>query len=149
MKGKKKKLKSGSKEKFAPEKTLAETDVEELDAFEEDDEKFDAVSAEYENIVGLIKKPSTQQDYEHNAYLRLLHEYNNFVKKREKCRKVGIFVIISLAVLFLILMFSVDSKVVFLTLWVISIFISVFVIIRIDYRCYKYATILGIDDNDD
>ena len=36
-----------------------------------------------------------------------------------------------------------------LTLGVISIFISVFIIIRIDYRCYKYATILGIDDNED
>ena len=97
----------------------------------------------------MIKNPSTQQDYEHNAYLRLLHEYDNFVKKRQKCRKVGIFVIVLLAALFLILMFSVDSKVLFLSLWVISIFISVFIIIRIDYRCYKYATILGIDDNDD
>ena len=143
MKRNKKNIKLDSKVKFAPE-----SKVEELKDIEYDEE-FDAVAAEYENIVGLIKNPSTQQDYEHNAYLRLRHEYNNFVKKREKCRKVGIFVIVLLAALFLILMFNVDSKVLFLSLWVISIFISVFIIIRIDYRCYKYATILGIDDNED
>ena len=142
MKHKKHDLKN--KRKFAHEDKS-----EQNNSTEEEEEEFDAVSAEYENIEGIIKQPSTQQDYEHNAYLRLLHEYNNFVKKREKCRRVGIFVIISLAILFLILMFSVDSKVLFLSLWVISIFISVFIIIRIDYRCYKYATILGIDDNND
>ncbi len=132
------------------EKSSCEIKDEENDSPDtEQEEEFDAVAAEYENITGLIKNPSTQQDYEHNAYLRLLHEYDNFVKKRQKCRKVGIFVIVLLAALFLILMFSVDSKVLFLSLWVISIFISVFIIIRIDYRCYKYATILGIDDNDD
>lgn len=145
-------MKSKVKSKNKKEKSASLNESQDLKSEEEEneeDEKFDAVAAEYENIEGLIKNPSTQQEYEHNAYLRLLHEYNNFIKKREKCRSVGIFVIIALAVLFLILMFSVDSKVVFLTLWVISIFISVFVIIRIDYRCYKYATILGIDDNDD
>ncbi|MBQ3969053.1 MAG: hypothetical protein II685_01050 [Clostridia bacterium] len=109
----------------------------------------DAVLSEYENIPGLIKNPKSRQDHEHNAYLRLLHEYNNFRRKRNNCRKVGMLVIILLAVLFLIMMFSLDSKVLFLTLWVISIFVSVFVIIRIDYRCYKYAAILGINDNEE
>ena len=145
------------KSKKSKAKIVRENKDEEIDFLEEDNDEFesfeekefDAVAAEYENISGLIENPMYQQDYEHNAYLRLMREYHNFVKKREKCRKVGIFVIISLAILFLILMFSVDSKVLFLSLWVISIFISVFIIIRIDYRCYKYATILGIDDNED
>ena len=123
------------------------SEIDTKDTFNEFKE-FDAVAEEYKNIEGLIKEPATQQDIEHNAYLRLMHEYHNFVNKRKKCREVGIFVIVSLAILFLILMFSVDSKIIFLSLWVISIFISVFVIIRIDYRCYKYAIILGIDDNE-
>ena len=122
---------------------------EEKEAEEEaiEEEEIDLVAAEYEDIEGLIRNPRTQQDYEHNAYLRLLREYNNFLKKRDRCRKVGLLVIVLVAVLFLVLMFSLESKIVFLTLWIISIFASVFTIVHIDYRCYKYAIILGIHDN--
>lgn len=103
---------------------------------------------ELDLIDGLIKDPATTQDKEHNAYLRLMHEYKAEYAKREKCIKVGILLIIISAVVFLALMFSLDSKTFFLTLWIIFIISGIAVMTRIDYRCYKYEKILGIKNTD-
>ncbi|MFR4022030.1 MAG: hypothetical protein ACLTZI_02845 [[Eubacterium] siraeum] len=67
-----------------------------------------------------------------------MHEYKAEYAKREKCIKVGILLIIISAVVFLALMFSLDSKTFFLTLWIIFIISGIAVMTRIDYRCYKY-----------
>ena len=113
---------------------------------DEDMELPDAVAEEYNGIEGIIAEPKTRAELEHNAYLRLMHEYELFLHKRDRCRRTGLAVIVLTALLFLVMMFSLESKILFLVLWVVSIFVSVFVIIRIDYYCYKYATILGIKD---
>ena len=75
-------------------------------------------------------------------------EYKAEYAKREKCIKIGILLIIISAVVFLALMFSLDSKTFFLTLWIIFIISGIAVMTRIDYRCYKYEKILGIKNTD-
>lgn len=81
-----------------------------------------------------------------------MHEYKAEYAKRERCIKVGVLLIVISAVVFLTLMFSLDSKTFFLSLWIIFIISGIAVMTRIDYRCYKYEKILGIritDKEDD
>lgn len=103
---------------------------------------------EYAGLEGLIKNPKTVSEREHNTYLKLLYEYKLAYDKREKCTKGGVFIIIASAIIFLALMLSLDSKAFFLMLWVIVIIIGVAVISVIDYRCYKYERILGLEVTD-
>lgn len=124
---------------------IKKTKFSDIDLFEEGHEEE---PDELDLIDGLIKDPATTQDKEHNAYLRLMHEYKAEYAKREKCIKIGILLIIISAVVFLALMFSLDSKTFFLTLWIIFIISGIAVMTRIDYRCYKYEKILGIKNTD-
>ena len=136
----------GLKNKDKKEKEqIKKTKFSDIDLFEEGHEEE---PDELDLIDGLIKDPATTQDKEHNAYLRLMHEYKAEYAKREKCIKVGILLIIISAVVFLALMFSLDSKTFFLTLWIIFIISGIAVMTRIDYRCYKYEKILGIKNTD-
>lgn len=125
---------------------IKRTRFSDIDLLEE--EEHEEEPDELDLIDGLIKDPATTQDKEHNAYLRLMHEYKAEYAKREKCIKVGILLITISAVVFLALMFSLDSKTFFLTLWIIFIISGIAVITRIDYRCYKYEKILGIRNTD-
>lgn len=130
------------KEKEQIKKTrFSDIDLMEEEEHEEEPDELDLID-------GLIENPVTTQDKEHNAYLRLMHEYKAEYAKREKCIKVGILLIIISAVVFLALMFSLDSKTFFLTLWIIFIISGIAVMTRIDYRCYKYEKILGIKNTD-
>lgn len=124
---------------------IKRTRFSDIDLFEEEHEEE---PDELDLIDGLIENPVTTQDKEHNAYLRLMHEYKAEYAKREKCIKVGILLITISAVVFLALMFSLDSKTFFLSLWIIFIISGIAVITRIDYRCYKYEKILGIRNTD-
>lgn len=124
---------------------IKKTKFSDIDLFEEGHEEE---PDELDLIDGLIENPVTTQDKEHNAYLRLMHEYKAEYAKRERCIKVGVLLIIISAVVFLALMFSLDSKTFFLSLWIIFIISGIAVITRIDYRCYKYEKILGIRNTD-
>ena len=124
---------------------IKKTKFSDIDLFEEGHEEE---PDELDLIDGLIKDPATTQDKEHNAYLRLMHEYKAEYAKRERCIKVGVLLIVISAVVFLTLMFSLDSKTFFLSLWIIFIISGIAVMTRIDYRCYKYEKILGIRNTD-
>ena len=124
---------------------IKKTKFSDIDLFEEGHEEE---PDELDLIDGLIKDPATTQDKEHNAYLRLMHEYKAEYAKRERCIKVGVLLIVISAVVFLTLMFSLDSKTFFLSLWIIFIISGIAVRTRIDYRCYKYEKILGIRNTD-
>lgn len=124
---------------------IKKTKFSDIDLFEEGHEEE---PDELDLIDGLIKVPVTTQDKEHNAYLRLMHEYKAEYAKRERCIKVGVLLIVISAVVFLALMFSLDSKTFFLSLWIIFIISGIAVMTRIDYRCYKYEKILGIRNTD-
>ena len=83
---------------------------------------------------------------EHFTYLKIKEEYENAKRRRLKYKKYGALFIILSGIIFLTLMFSLESKIEFLILWVISDFYCAALMIRADYKYHKFASYLGIED---
>lgn len=89
---------------------------------------------------------SDMENQEHLTYLKIKNDYEEAKRKRLSYKKYGtIFIIIS-GILFLTLMFSLDNKIAFLILWVITDFWCAALMIRADYKYHKYAEYLGVED---
>lgn len=110
--------------------------------------EMDALHEKYDSKDMSIP-PLSQREKEHLTYLMVLDEYNSSKQKRTAYRKYGALVIIITGIIFLALMFSLDTKVEFLVLWVISIFYCVAVMIRAEYRYHMFKEFLGIADEFD
>lgn len=95
------------------------------------------------------KFPLTQSEIEHNAYLALCKKYDEYKMKRVRYRKYGVIAIALSALVFLALMFSLESKVLFLIFWIITVVSSIVMMIRADYLCDMYSEMLGISDEKD
>lgn len=78
------------------------------------------------------------------VYIKLLKSYANFRKSYNKLIKGGFLAILILPIIFLLLMFSLDTKILFLVLWIISIIACATFIIVIEYTDYHYKKILDI-----
>ncbi len=89
---------------------------------------------------------SENQSKERLTYLKIKEEYENAKEKRLKYKRFGALFIIISGIIFLTLMFSVDNKIAFLILWVITDFYCAALMIRADYKYHKYAEYLGIED---
>lgn len=83
---------------------------------------------------------------EHLTYERIKEEYEDAKRKRVKYKRFGFLYIIISGIVFLTLMFSVDSKIAFLVLWVITDFACAAIMIHADYRYHTFADYLGIED---
>lgn len=81
---------------------------------------------------------------EKSVYIKLLKSYANFRKNYPKLIKGGFLAIVILPIVFLLLMFSLEAKIVFLILWIVSIIICAVFIIVIEYTDYHYREILNI-----
>ena len=93
--------------------------------------------------------PLSQQEKEHLTYLRTLNKFNELKQTRQKYRKYSpLFIVIS-GIVFLLLMFSLDSKIEFLILWIISIIFCVFAMVRADYNYSVFKELVGIADEQD
>ena len=79
----------------------------------------------------------SERDIEHNTYLRVKYEYMEMKEKREKVNRIGIIFIAVSAIVFLALMFSLESKLFFLVLWIITIIFVVAYLIHNEYRIYR------------
>ncbi len=88
----------------------------------------------------------SQQEMEHLTYLRVLEEYNIAEKRRFNYRRYGAWFIIITGIVFLTLIFSVEAKILFLCLWIITILACIAVMIKADYTYDKYKTFLGFTD---
>lgn len=93
--------------------------------------------------------PLSQREIEHLTYLKVYEKYNEFKEKRLNYRRYGSLFIILSAVVFLALMFSLESKIEFLCLWIVTILYCVAVMIRADYKYNMYKEMLGIADEFD
>ncbi|MBU5461739.1 hypothetical protein [Lachnoclostridium sp. MSJ-17] len=81
---------------------------------------------------------------EHQVFLRVTEAYEEARRKREKYKKYGpLFVLIS-GVVFLTLIFTLESKISFLILWVITVLYTVALMIRAEYRYHKFKEYLGL-----
>lgn len=89
---------------------------------------------------------SENTNKEHKTYLRIMEEYENAKRKRLVYRRKGAAFIIISGIIFLTLMFSLESKIEFLVLWVVSDFFCAALMIKADYHYHKFAEYLGIED---
>lgn len=96
-----------------------------------------------------IAPPLSKQESEHLTYMRVKAKYDEFSEKRVRYNKVGILFMIISAFVFLALMFSLETKIEFLTLWILTILICIAVLIRTDYRYNWYKELLGLADEFD
>lgn len=71
-------------------------------------------------------------------------EFEEFSRKRKKYIKFGFISIVAIPIFLMILMFSLESKIICLVLWVSSIILIAAVIIAIEYKDFKYKKLLGI-----
>ena len=93
--------------------------------------------------------PLSQREQEHLTYLSVYMLYNESKEKRLKYKKFGALFIIISGLVFLALMFSLESKIEFLCLWIITIIYCVTLMIRADYKYDLYKDMLGICDEFD
>ncbi|MBR2279812.1 MAG: hypothetical protein IJ903_02635 [Ruminococcus sp.] len=89
---------------------------------------------------------SDMENKEHLTYLKIQKEYEEAKEKRLKYRRFGALFILLSGIIFLTLMFSLENKIAFLILWVITDFYCAALMIRADYKYHKFADYLGIKD---
>lgn len=89
---------------------------------------------------------SDMENKEHLTYLRIKEEYEDAKEKRLKYKRYGALFIIISGIVFLTLMFSLENKIAFLILWVVTDFYCAALMIRADYKYHKFAEYLGVDD---
>ena len=89
---------------------------------------------------------SEKESREHLTYLKIQKEYEEVKEKRLKYKRYGALFIIITGIVFLTLMFSLENKIAFLILWVITDFYCAALMIRADYKYHKFAEYLGVDD---
>src|SRR5574344_1699604 len=96
-----------------------------------------------------VAPPLSQSESEHLTYMRVKAKYDEFTEKRVKYTRWGIAFILISALFFLSLMFSLETKIEFLCLWILTTLICIAVLIRTDYRYNWYKELLGLADKFD
>lgn len=84
---------------------------------------------------------------EHQIYLNVMNEFEEAKTRRNKYKKYGPLVVVITGIVFLSLMFTRDSKIEFLILWVATIILCVALMVKAEYRYHRFRVILGIDKN--
>ena len=84
---------------------------------------------------------------EHQIYLNVMSEFEEAKTKRNKYKKYGPLIVVLTGVVLLSLMFTLDSKIEFLILWVVTIILCVALMVKAEYRYHRFRVILGIDKN--
>ena len=93
--------------------------------------------------------PLSQREREHLTYLEVMAQYNESKIRRTNYRRYGLLFIILSGLVFLVLIFSLETKIEFLALWVITVIYCVVVMIRADYQYEMYKKFLGLSDEFD
>lgn len=104
-------------------------------------ERFDSKNADI--------PPLSQSEKEHLTYLMVTEHYNEAKIKRINARRYGSLFIIISGIVFLTLMFSLEAKIEFLCLWIVTILYCVSIMLRSDYRYQDFKEILGVADEND
>lgn len=83
------------------------------------------------------------------TYYQIKAEYDKYLTYRDKIIKWGLIILITLPFTFMILMFFLANKIVFLGLWIIT-FISIAIVLTyVDYKGYYYRKLLNIREAND
>lgn len=124
------------------DKTEADPDSENTaSACESEDDKDITVSGETLAEIGAPDKEL--------VFRKVAKAYEEAKHKREKYKKAGpVFVFVS-GVAFLTLIFTLENKITFLILWVITILFTVALMVRAEYKYHQFRCYLGLTDEDE
>lgn len=96
-----------------------------------------------------VQHPVRTEAQQQKTFHQLTENYREFSRKRPQYIKYGLLSIFILPLVFLVLMFSLESKLIFLTLWIVSIIACSAFLIVVEYKDYWYRQLLGIDPPDE
>lgn len=85
---------------------------------------------------------------ERRTFSKLQEQYEEFSRKRPIYIKYGLLSIFIIPIVFLVLMFSLESKLIFLVLWIVSIIACAVFLIVVEYKDYWYRQLLGLNDKE-
>ncbi len=136
--------KKEKEESFIPENASKYKD----NTRKKDKDAVDSLHREFDSKDADIP-PLSQQEQEHLTYLMVLDEYNSAKRKRNNYRRYGALAIIISGIVFLALIFSLETKIEFLSLWVVTIIYCVAVMISAEYNYHRFKVFLGIADEYD
>ena len=113
----------------------------------EDSAEEEAITVSSETLAE-IGSPDKEQ-----VFQKVAQAYEEVKQKREKYKKIGpLFVFVS-GVAFLTLIFTLENKITFLILWVVTILYTVALMIRAEYKYHQFRYYLGLtgkeSDNED
>lgn len=83
---------------------------------------------------------------ERRTFKKLQEQYGEFSRKRPQYIKYGLLSIFIIPIVFLVLMFSLESKLIFLVLWIISLIACAVFLIVVEYKDYWYRQLLGLNN---
>lgn len=82
---------------------------------------------------------------EHEICRRVWEAHDHAQHKRNQYKKYGPLTVIITGVLFLTLMFTLENKILFLILWIISVLYTVGLMVRAEYKYHQFRVILGLE----
>lgn len=85
---------------------------------------------------------------EHRTFTKLQEQFEEFSRKRPIYIKYGLLSIFVIPIVFLVLMFSLESKLIFLVLWIVSIIACAVFLIVVEYKDYWYRQLLGLNEEE-
>lgn len=87
----------------------------------------------------------TQEEQKDRLYQLIVDEYSEYCSRRPIYIKAGLYSMVIIPLIFLVLMFSLDSKIIFLVLWIISLIAIAAFLIYQEFVNYRYRNLLSLD----
>ena len=82
------------------------------------------------------------------GFKKVAKAYEEVKRKREKYKKIGPIFVSASGVAFLTLIFTLENKITFLILWVITIFYTVALMVRAEYKYHQFRYYLGLTEEE-
>lgn len=82
------------------------------------------------------------------VFKRIAKAYEEAKRKREKYKKIGPIFVAASGVIFLTLIFTLENKITFLILWVITVLYTVALMIRAEYKYHQFQCYLGLNEEE-
>lgn len=81
-----------------------------------------------------------------HTYRLINKEYQAYLAYRNRMIKWGLISLLTLPFIFMIMMFFLPSKIVFLCLWIISFILIAIFLAYVEYKGYYYQKLMGINE---
>ena len=82
------------------------------------------------------------------VFKKVAKAYEEVKRKREKYKKIGPIFVSASGVAFLTLILTLENKITFLILWVITILYTVALMVRAEYKYHQFQCYLGLNEEE-